>query len=243
MSGVNSVNTYDNHPILAFGPITNGVAAGIVTGYAAKYVIPLTDAEKGPNYAQYISGIRESANKTKGIVIDEIRHIKNKTPAQDLFIKMVDAHTENDKHVNMAENIVALSDNDRLEYQELLKQIKTADADKSTVIKNIRNSEKKTTAQELFLKLVDADTEIKKRANSMRKFLHENNLTEEAKKEFLDLVEQVNNKGKQSFKEFVSMYNSGLKRIKRPAMTFMTAGAAVGLIAGVLDKAFFHSNP
>lgn len=243
MSRVNSVNAYDNHPILAFGPITNGVAAGVVTGYAAKYVIPLTDAEKGSNYDRYISGIRENAHKTKGIVIDEIRHIENKTPAQDVFIKMVDANTKNNKQVNLAENIVELSDNDKLEYNKLIKQIIESKGNSADIVKNIRSSEKKSPAQEWFLKMIDAETEIKKRANSMRKILKESNLTNEDKKEFLNLIEQVNNKGKQSFKEFVSMYNSGLKRIKRPAMTFMTAGAAVGLIAGVLDKAFFHGNP
>ena len=65
---------------------------------------------------------------------------------------------------------------------------------------------------------------------------------EEGKKEFLNIIEQVNNKARQSFKEFVSMYNSGLKRIKRPALTFVTTGAALGFIVGVLSKAFGHNT-
>lgn len=247
MSRVDSIgtSTCDNHPLAAFGPISRGVAGGIVTGYAAKYLLPLTESEKGPNYDQYVLGIREDANRTKGFVIDEIRNKKNKTPAQDLFIKMVDNNTESVKPFSLLDIVSQngkFSEGDKAEYENLVKRMREPKADKDAIVKGVKELEKKTPAQELFLKVVDAEVATKKHASEMRKFLRESNLNEEGKKEFLNIIEQVNNKARQSFKEFVSMYNSGLKRIKRPALTFVTTGAALGFIVGVLSKAFGHNT-
>ena len=248
MSRVDSIGTgtcsnCNNHPLSAFGTISRCVAGGVVTGYAAKYLLPLTDAEKGANYDKYILAMRENAHRTKGIVIDEIRAKENKTPAQDLFIKMVDRNPESAKPFSLLDMISRngkFSKEDMAEYKALLSRMSEPNADKDAIVKGIRELEKKTPAQELFLKSVDAGAVTGKHAREMRKFLRESNLNEEGKKEFLNIIEQVNNKARQSFKEFVSMYNSGLKRVKRPALTYMTTGAALGLIVGVISKAFTH---
>ena len=246
MSRVDSIgtSTCDNHPLAPFGTISRCVAGGVVTGYAAKYLLPLTDLEKGPNYDRYVFGMREDANRTKGFVIDEIRAKEHKTPAQDLFIKMVDHNTEGVKPFSLLDIVSQngkFSEEDKAEYKNLFNSLSEPKADKDAIVKSIRELDKKSPAQELFLKVVDAEALTKKHASEMRKFLRESNLNEEGKKEFLNIIEQVNNKARQSFKEFVSMYNSGLKRVKRPALTFMSTGAALGLIVGVISKAFTYN--
>ena len=246
MSRVDSVgtNVYYNHPIAAFGPISGGVAGGIVTGYAAKYLIPLTDVEKGPNYNRHIAAIRESANKAKGIVVDEIRKLPEKTPAQDLFIKVIDIKADADK-IERPDFFVRrnrFSEEDNKALNSLLDSYKKGGEAGEAVVNSLRTAENKTPVQKLFLEIVDSDKAVKKHANAIRKAFRESNLTEESKNEFKNLIEQVNNKGKMTFKQLVAMYNSGLKRVKRPALSFMTAGAAVGLFAGVLHKAFIHNE-
>ena len=88
---VNAINTQDKSPFSVFGSISKGVAAGAVTGYAAKYFLPLNSAEMDDEYKKIVSVIREQSNRAKGTTIESIRNIEKKTPAQDVFIKMVDS--------------------------------------------------------------------------------------------------------------------------------------------------------
>ena len=92
MARVNSISTQDRNPYSVFGSISKGVVGGAVLGYAAKNMIPLQNSEKNKAYYIGLAKVKEDAKLTKGQVIDEIRALENKTPAQDAFIKMVDKH-------------------------------------------------------------------------------------------------------------------------------------------------------
>lgn len=91
MARVESISTQDRNPYSVFGSISKGVVGGAVLGYVAKNALPLQNSEKNGAYYQGLARVKEDAKLTKGIVIDEIRNLENKTPAQDVFLKAVDA--------------------------------------------------------------------------------------------------------------------------------------------------------
>ncbi len=88
---VESISTKEQSPYSVFGSISKGVAGGAITGYAVKYFLPLNKSEMGDEYGVISNTIREKSNMTKGTIIDSIRSIENKTPAQDVFLKMIDS--------------------------------------------------------------------------------------------------------------------------------------------------------
>lgn len=83
----------------AFPTILKTTAAGCAVGYAAKYLLPLTEEEMDSEYRETIKIIRTHTNKTKGRYLDEIRNIPNKTLAQDTFVKMMDAADSKDLNI------------------------------------------------------------------------------------------------------------------------------------------------
>ncbi len=88
---VDAINTSEKNPLSVFGSISKGVTAGAITGYAAKYFLPLNSAEMDDEYKKIVAVIREQSNRAKGTTIEAIRNIEKKTPAQDVFLKMVDS--------------------------------------------------------------------------------------------------------------------------------------------------------
>lgn len=72
--------------------VARTMVAGGIVGYAAKYVTPLTADEKNDKYKAAIKIIKKNAKEEKGEAIEQIRKIPvaQRTPAQDVFIKMVD---------------------------------------------------------------------------------------------------------------------------------------------------------
>ena len=92
MARVNSIsNAQTESPYSVFGSISRGVAGGAVLGYASKYMLPLTEQEMDKNLKDFTRYNLLQTKQAKGIAIEEIRNIENKTPAQDAFIKMIDA--------------------------------------------------------------------------------------------------------------------------------------------------------
>lgn len=72
--------------------VVKGVALGGVTGYVSKYVLPVQKTEQeSKTYQTAMKIIRRESKNLKGNIIDKIRNLPDKTPAQDTFIKMVDA--------------------------------------------------------------------------------------------------------------------------------------------------------
>ena len=74
-----------------FGDIAKGIIGGGVLGYIAKNKLPLSPAEMDDEFKGAMTIIREQSNKAKAGAINTIRNIKNKSLAQDTFIKVVDA--------------------------------------------------------------------------------------------------------------------------------------------------------
>ena len=92
MNRVESINsTRVESPYSVFGSISRGIAGGALLGYAAKYMLPLSEAEKDKEYKLVLSEIKERAKEMKGLPIEAIRNLEEKTPAQDVFLKIVDA--------------------------------------------------------------------------------------------------------------------------------------------------------
>jgi len=95
MSRVESINNARvESPYSVFGSISKGIAGGALLGYASKYMLPLSSAEMDKEYYHVKSQIRESAKDLKGLPIDAIRALEERTPAQDAFIKMVDSEPD-----------------------------------------------------------------------------------------------------------------------------------------------------
>jgi len=74
-----------------FGAIAKGSIGGGILGYTAKHMLPLSESEMDDEFKNVVTIIREQTHKAKAKAIENIRSIKDKTPAQDTFIKMVDS--------------------------------------------------------------------------------------------------------------------------------------------------------
>ncbi len=105
MTRVDSINsTRVESPYSVFGSISKGIAGGALLGYAAKYMLPLSEAEKDKEYNLVINHIKERAKELKGLPIDAIRNLEEKTPAQDVFLKMVDAENGIEREITDIKN-------------------------------------------------------------------------------------------------------------------------------------------
>ena len=90
MAKVEAINTKQSSPYSVFGSLGKGIVGGGILGYAAKHVLPIDKKEWSDADRIYVSVIREQSKKTKGIPIEAIRSLEEKTPAQDVFLKWVD---------------------------------------------------------------------------------------------------------------------------------------------------------
>jgi len=127
--GVNAIQTQDTNR-LPFGIIARGSVAGGVLGYAAKNWLPLSESEMDEEYKGAIAWIKKASNNAKDKPIKTIKGLKDKTLAQDTFVKMVDAEgTAATKANNMRKIIkdAKLGKNDMIELQGLIASVnKTA---------------------------------------------------------------------------------------------------------------------
>ena len=101
MATVSAVHQNDNSML---SNVIKGVTVGGVTGYVSKYLLPVTEPEKETKeYQTAMNIIKKETSNVKGVVIEKIRNLPNKTLAQDTFIKMVDAQAAPmpDKVLNM----------------------------------------------------------------------------------------------------------------------------------------------
>lgn len=98
---INSIETQDTNRY-PFGTIAKGAIGGGVLGYVAKQTLPLTESEMDAEFKAAMAIVREQSNKAKASAIETIRNIKDKTPAQDTFIKMIDTEVPASKNRGMA---------------------------------------------------------------------------------------------------------------------------------------------
>ena len=113
-----------------FPTILKTTGVGCLAGYAAKYMLPLTNEEMDDEYRESIRRIRIHTNDTKKRYLDEIRKIPNKTLAQDTFIKMLDVTSESNlsnaqKAIKMKKIAQAakLSESDSAQLKFMLKNV------------------------------------------------------------------------------------------------------------------------
>ena len=106
MTRVNSINTQQENPTSVFGSISKGIVGGAITGYAAKYMLPLNSSEMDDEYKAIISEIRVQSNKTKGLPIEAIRNLEQRTPAQDVFMKMIDSEASANNNGGLVRNVI-----------------------------------------------------------------------------------------------------------------------------------------
>lgn len=194
MTKVESINAQTQNPYSVFGSITKGIVGGAITGYAAKYVLPLNEAEMDAEYKIITAAIRERSKELKGLPIEAIRNLEKRTPAQDVFLKMVDSE--------------AKRNNGGIIYNVL-----------NTIGKN------ETSGTSKF-----------NRGFNMKKFIKNSGLDEQGIKELKNIISQVNEKATKSYQSYIEAFNASVKKAKRPAIAFMTAGAVVGFFAGLAHK-------
>ena len=196
MTKVESTNAQTQNPYSVFGSITKGIVGGGITGYAAKYMLPLSEAEMDAEYKIITEAIRERSKELKGLPIEAIRNLEQKTPAQDVFIKMVDAQAQkNDGGI-----------------------IRTA-------LNAINIGSKESSKASTF-----------DRGLRMKSFIEASGLDAQGIKELKNIIAQVNEKATKSCKNYIDSFNASVKKAKRPAVAFITAGAVVGFFAGLAHK-------
>lgn len=146
------------------------------------------------------------------------------------------------------------------EYWATLTEIKNqSKKTKGIVIDEIRMVESKSNAQDVFLKMVDAQNKIptikdrfvnftrrmvgrKPRtisaihARAMRRIMKKAKLDMKDTKELQNIIAQVNEKAIISTKKYVKAYNTAFKSIRRPSIAYITFGAAAGFFGGLACK-------
>lgn len=87
---VSAVKSYENRNPLQ--TVINSTLIGAAVGYSAKYTIPLQKREKKAiNSRAIVNASRKDVNQQK---VNSFKLLKNRTPAQDAFIKMVETRDE-----------------------------------------------------------------------------------------------------------------------------------------------------
>lgn len=115
------IETKDTHRS-PFGMIAKGTVGGGIIGYAAKHMLPLSEIEMDAEFKGAMATIREQSSKAKASAIDTIRNIKDKTLAQDTFIKMIDTEVTATSNPNMAKalKMKKIIDNAKLNKGDML---------------------------------------------------------------------------------------------------------------------------
>lgn len=94
-NSVESVSARTQSPYSVFGSISKGIIGGAITGYAAKYMLPLNSNEMDEEYKMIVNSIRERSKDLKSVPIEAIRNLEKKTPAQDVFLQVVESAKNN----------------------------------------------------------------------------------------------------------------------------------------------------
>jgi len=133
-----------------------------------------------------------------------------------------------------------ISDSDKRYINAVRREAKN---EKKVPIQEIRNLEQRTPAQDVFLKWVDGQTattnqatkkDLKEQMRSMIKLIKENNLDESGKNELRNIISQVNSESNKLAKQYIDF--RAMKLAKRPAAAYITMGAVIGFIGGLINK-------
>lgn len=121
---IQSINVYQRTHHSALATLGQGALAGAAAGYAGKYLLPLTHEEKNSDeYIKVTDKIRQQ--KTEYSVrtekyLDGMKAKKNRSLAEDEFIKLFDGMSEGDhvKPGRIRKALQTLEANNRLEALE-----------------------------------------------------------------------------------------------------------------------------
>ena len=136
MATVNAVHQNDNSML---GNVLKGITLGAGAGYISKYMLPVQPGEKNTKeYQEAMKIIKRETGNIKGVIIDKIRNIPDKTPAKDIFIKMVDTEAGDipEKIVNMKGKEVP-TDISMFKSAKKLKLIKNLSPEDKLELRNI----------------------------------------------------------------------------------------------------------
>ena len=88
MAKVSAVHQNDNSML---SNVVKGVAVGAGAGYISKYMLPVQPGEKSTKeYQKAMEIIKRETGNIKGVMIERIKNLPNKTLAQDTFLKVVE---------------------------------------------------------------------------------------------------------------------------------------------------------
>lgn len=83
-------------------------ALGALTGYALKYMLPLTPQEKDDTYVNSLKELRDKAKNIRLAEIEAIRKKESKSEAEKVFLKIYDAKKlKNIGDQNLSENLLS----------------------------------------------------------------------------------------------------------------------------------------
>lgn len=108
----------------SLGTVASSTALGAATGYSLKYLWPVSNQEIDISKKKFINLGRKIANEAQ---IDKIGELKERTPAQDCFIKM--ANSKDKKTFtfdNISKKVKALGGEDSAAGKELKGLIRDA---------------------------------------------------------------------------------------------------------------------
>src|SRR5574344_555731 len=124
---IQAIQTNDNNSSLA--TVVKASAVGALTGYATKYVLPITNQEKDATYINELKRIRAYSKDVKAEIINEIKTLTNRSKAQDEFLKFIDADKKAYKEKIKA--LGGIDSADAIEFKNIITKINDAASKKA----------------------------------------------------------------------------------------------------------------
>lgn len=136
---IEAIHSNNDNGMLSTVVKASSIGAGL--GYMAKYTLPVQSEEKDARYMQVQKIARAESAKIKADTIQAIRDVKNKSLAQDTFIKMLD-NNEKINSTNIRKKIKKLggaNSVDAIEFKNIISGINESAADLTRRCKRIYN--------------------------------------------------------------------------------------------------------
>ncbi len=232
---VSAVQNYDNGNPLA--RVINGTLIGGVIGYGAKNAIGLQKAEKKDiDYRSIVNSSRKSVNQNK---LYSFKILKEQTPAQDEFIKMIE-HKENFKNPSL---------------KDLAERVGGESTELGKKVLNIINDEKNKNidVKDIITALGEDSKEAKefKYASRLNNCFSDYNIDRivnklggnesQAGKEFRRIIAEVDQQASFESRKLLEAMHDIIKG-KRYTMPLVIAGAAAGFAVGFLQNVLLHKT-
>ncbi|MBP3924426.1 hypothetical protein J6E39_04210 [bacterium] len=134
---IEAIHSSNDNGMLSTVVKASSIGAGL--GYLAKYTVPVHADEKDARYHQVMKITRVESAKIKADAIEDIRNVKNKSLAQDTFIKMID-NKEKITSENINKKIKKLGGEnsvDAIEFKNIISGINESAADLTRRCKRI----------------------------------------------------------------------------------------------------------